>query len=249
MREVTRPDGAQEWGTMKTRTGLRRKGSFPAALRALAGAIALTFAWTQVGGIAYAYRRGDKEDKEKAGAHYKEGKKLFDLGKFAEAIAEWEKGYAAKEDKAFLINLGHAHREMGNFDKAIFYYKRYLVGIDDNAPQRAAVLEYISVLEAKRVEAARKAEEDAKAKEAKNNPPPDLSIKKEPKDSNVPPPPPPPPVEEGGLMSKWWFWAGVVAVVGGGVAIGVVASGGGDGKNFNNPPSNLPIPPGNILRF
>ncbi len=231
---------------MKTRTGPRRKRGFPAAVRALAGAVALIFAGTQLGSVAYAHRRGDKEDKEKAAAHYKEGKKLFDLGKFPEAIAEWEKGYAAKEDKAFLINLGHAHREMGNFDKAIFYYKRYLVGIDDNAPQRAAVLEYISVLEAKRVEAQRKAEEEAKAKEARNNPPPDLSVKKEPKDKPLPPPPPPPP-EEGGILTKWWFWTGVAVVVGGGVAIGVVAS--SSGKDFTQPPSNLPLPPGNILRF
>ena len=245
MRQVTGPDGAEEWGTMKTRIGLRRKARFPAAVRALAGALALIFAGTQLGGVAHAHRRGDKEDKEKAAAHYKEGKKLFDLGKFAEAISEWEKGYAAKEDKAFLINLGHAHREMGNFDKAIFYYKRYLVGIDDNAPQRAAVLEYISVLEAKRVEAQRKAEEEAKAREARNNPPPDLTVKKEPKESTVPPPPPPP--AEGGVVTKWWFWTGVAVVIGGGVATALLVSGGGSGKDFTQPPAGLPA--GNVIRF
>lgn len=186
----------------------------------------------------------DKEDPAKAAAHFREGKKLYDLGKFNEAIAEWENGYEAKPDRAFLINLGHAHRELGNFEKAIFYYKRYLVGTAEDAPNRQLVIERIENME-KRL----KDQQDAKERERlekerleRERKKPDLTVPPPPPPQQQVPPPPPPP-DETPIYGKWWFWTAIVVAAGAGV--GVVLATRSNGVD----PTKAPAGVDNVLDF
>ena len=62
---------------------------------------------------------------------FNQGNTFFDLGQFDKAIDAWQRGYQLKNDPGFLYNIGQAYRTMGDPEKAVFFYKRYLI----NAPK------------------------------------------------------------------------------------------------------------------
>jgi tetratricopeptide (TPR) repeat protein len=118
--------------------------------------------------------------------HYDKGEKLFALGRFDAALLEYEAAFEAKALPGFLFNIGQCHRNLGDYDAAIFSFKKYLK-LDPDADNKEAVLELIDELEAERKE---------------------IVIDE--------PPPPPPPRAGGKkpIYKKWWFWGGVAAVAG-----------------------------------
>lgn len=130
--------------------------------------------------------------------HFDRGQKLFTLGKFDLALDEYQKAYDASPIPDFLYNIGQCHRNLGNYEQAIFSFKRYLQ-LDPEAENRDKVELIIDELQDK-------LERDGAKKQVQ--PPP-------------PPPPPPPQVHgETPFYKKWWFWAGVGVVgVAGGVGI------------------------------
>lgn len=86
------------------------------------------------------------DDAAQARDLFTQGNTFFDLGQFDKAIDAWQRGYQLKNDPGFLYNIGQAYRTMGDADKAIFFYKRYLI----NAPRaknRAEVEQKIEVLQ------------------------------------------------------------------------------------------------------
>ena len=80
-----------------------------------------------LGGPAHA------EDKVAARAHWESGTKFYDLGKYDDAIREFEAAYQAKSDPAFLYNLAQSHRLAGHSADALRFYRTYL----RNAPRAA----------------------------------------------------------------------------------------------------------------
>jgi tetratricopeptide (TPR) repeat protein len=144
--------------------------------------------------------------------HYDRGQKLFALQKFEEALDQFQKAFDAKPIPDFLFNIGQCHRNLGDYDAAIFSFKRYLK-LDPEASNREQVEELISELEDK------KAAEDARK----------LGLRKE--DDERPPPPPP----DRPFYKKWWFWTGVVVV-------GAAGAGGGyylTTRDGGPPPTSL----------
>ncbi|HVZ87832.1 MAG TPA: hypothetical protein VHG72_12735 [Polyangia bacterium] len=88
--------------------------------------------------------RGD--DAQQARELFTQGNTFFDLGQFDKAIDAWQRGYQLKNDPGFLYNIAQAYRTMGDAQKAIFFYKRYL----SNAPKahnRADVEQKIDALQ------------------------------------------------------------------------------------------------------
>jgi hypothetical protein len=86
------------------------------------------------------------DDAAKARELFTQGNTFFDLGQFDKAIAAWQQGYQLKNDPGFLYNIGQAYRTMGDAEKAIFFYKRYLI----NAPKaknKAEVEQKIEILQ------------------------------------------------------------------------------------------------------
>jgi tetratricopeptide (TPR) repeat protein len=132
--------------------------------------------------------------------HFERGEKLYALTRFSEAIDEYQKAFDAKPLPDFLFNIGQCYRNLGDFDSAIFSYRKYLKLAQD-PPNREQVEQLIRDLEAN------KARSDTRR----------LGL-------NRPPPPPPPPSgerpSERPLYTKWWFWTGIAVV---GVAGGVTA--------------------------
>jgi len=81
--------------------------------------------------------------------HFERGEKLFALGKFDEALDEYQKAYDAKPIPDLLFNIGQCYRNLDDYDKAIFSFKKYLKETPD-APNKEAVDKLIEELEDKK---------------------------------------------------------------------------------------------------
>ena len=144
--------------------------------------------------VAYADDPGERAAKR----HYERGQKLFNLQKFDEALDEFQKAYDAKPIPDFLFNIGQCHRNLGDYEAAIFSFKKFLK-LDPDASNREQVEKLIDDLEQKQ-------QEGNSAR---------MGLRKK-KGGD-------PPIEHGEgqpVYKKWWFWTGAAAVVaGGGVGI------------------------------
>ncbi len=170
------------------------------------------------------------DDVQQAREHYAKGKRLYDLGRFADAAREYEAAYQAKDDPALLFNLGQAHRLAGNYPQALLAYKAYLRNVPA-APNRREVEARINEMQAIVDEQTRT-----------NQRPPQGTMEPKPLDTSPstsapppatsPPPAPessttltasaPPPAETTPGYKKWWLWTAVgVVAVGVGVGLGV----------------------------
>ena len=127
--------------------------------------------------------------------HFERGEKLFALGKFDEALEEYQSAFDAKPLPGFLYNIGQCYRNLGDLEQAIFSFKKYLK-LDPEAQNKESVEQLITELEEK------KAKGDG-----------EKFVKKPPKKAEPPKP----------LYTKWWFWTGV-AVVGAGAGVGIYAA-------------------------
>src|SRR4051812_37399458 len=62
-----------------------------------------------------------------ARAHYAQGQAAFNAGRYDQAVAEFEAGFAALPRPGFLLNIGHSERRRGNLRKARAAYKKFLL--------------------------------------------------------------------------------------------------------------------------
>jgi len=83
-----------------------------------------------------------------ARSHYKKGMKAYDLGRFDEAVREFEAAYDADPSPAYLFNIAQAYRRGDNDTKALDLYKTYLRKSPD-AADRASVESIIAEIEKK----------------------------------------------------------------------------------------------------
>jgi tetratricopeptide (TPR) repeat protein len=104
-----------------------------AALLLLASAVA--------GRPAAAARSGGE-----AAAHFERGAKQYDLAHFEQAIAEFEKAYELAPSAILLFNIAQCHRHLGNKERALFFYRRYLEQAPET-PNRADVERRIAELD------------------------------------------------------------------------------------------------------
>src|SRR4030095_6343579 len=65
-------------------------------------------------------------DDPSAKGHFDRGEKLFAVGKFKEALDEYQQAYDAEPLAALLFNIGQCHRNLNDYDAAIFSFKKYL---------------------------------------------------------------------------------------------------------------------------
>jgi len=174
---------------------------------------------------------GGIDDEKEARRLFEHAELEFNVGKFPEALADYQSAYEAKPLPGFLFNIAQCYRNTGNFERARFFFRRYLA-LEPHAPNRHRVDELIAEmsrqLEAKQAEAAAAPATSPRPVDAK---PPDPS-------DTMPPTPPPPALVEAAAPSavlvtspapvapsahrpawrRWWFWTGVAVVVAGGVA-------------------------------
>ena len=118
--------------------------------------------------------------------HFERGEKLFALGKFDEALEEYQTAFDAKPLPGFLYNIGQCYRNLGDLDQAIFSFKKYL-RLEPEAENKDAVERLITDLEEQKERG--EGEKFTRRKKGGGDKP---------------------------ITSKWWFWTGIGAVVIGG---------------------------------
>ena len=66
------------------------------------------------------------DDVEAAKQHYKEGMRLYDLGRYIEAAKEYEHAFEAKDLPEFLYDAAQAYRLGQDYPAALRFYRSYL---------------------------------------------------------------------------------------------------------------------------
>ena len=82
-------------------------------------------------------------DEKQARELYERAEKSFDVGKFAEALTDYQAAYEAKPLPGFLFNIAQCYRNMGNYERARFFFRRYLT-LQPHAPNHRRVEELIA---------------------------------------------------------------------------------------------------------
>jgi tetratricopeptide (TPR) repeat protein len=162
---------------------------------------------------------------ERAEVHFKEGK-------FAEALAEYQAGYAVAPLPGFLINIAQCHRRLGDLNQARAAYRKFIIVAPDSP--------YIHEVKAIIVEL-----DDLLMINANNEtPPPPTQVPSNPapvaaeKSPSLTPSrqtettnnllvtAPATPVPEAASGTRWWFWGtvGAVVVVGAATALYLLQS-------------------------
>ena len=85
--------------------------------------------------------------KTEAKSHYRHGVAEYNLGHFEEAIPEFEKAYQLDPAPVLLFNIAQSHFKIGNHERAIFFYRRYLDS-EPTAKERVEIEERVRKLEA-----------------------------------------------------------------------------------------------------
>jgi tetratricopeptide (TPR) repeat protein len=93
-----------------------------------------------------AWAQANTDSKTAAREHYARGTSYYDLGKYDDAIKEFEAAYQLKNDPAFLYNLAQSYRLAGNAERALHFYRTYLRYMP-KAPNRAEIGDRIAALE------------------------------------------------------------------------------------------------------
>mgnify|MGYP002399369518 CR=1 FL=1 len=175
-------------------------------------------------------------EKAKAKKEYQAAQKQYDLGNFKDALAGFSEAYRLDPRPPFLFNIGQCHRMLGEHERAVFFFDRFLSFYPPGkAPNDKVVRELLAEEEAK-VKAAQAPPPEAPRAEPPPPvapPPPTLEPAPFPSGAAAAPPPPPPLVPkdepvttvetEGGITGKWWFWTAVGVVAAGAIAGGAIA--------------------------
>jgi tetratricopeptide (TPR) repeat protein len=169
----------------------------------------------------------DPRQEKVARTHFEAAEKAFNVGRFEDALAEYQVAYDALPLPAFVFNIAQCHRNLGNAEQAIFFYQRYL-SLEPQASNRG-VVEDLIIEQQHRLDAAR----------ASAPPPPQLAA---PVELDVQPPgastlapapalhpalaPPPPDQPRRRISPKWWLFGALgVALLGGVTVLAIRNSG------------------------
>ena len=174
---------------------------------------------------------GGSEAERQARAHHTLGQAAFKAGRYDDAVAEFEAGFAALPRPGFLLNIGLAERKRGNLRKARAAYKKYLL-VEPATKLRAEVAALLAELDSALAD-----EEggDRAASPAKVAPPAQAAPAVVPPPAAPPPAvqlsaaPAPAPAPPAPIYRRPWFWAAAGAVVlGAATAIYLSRRGGAD---------------------
>ncbi len=159
---------------------------------------------------------------------FEEAEKNYYLGRFGKALELYSKAYEVLPLPGFLFNIGQCHRMMGNYERAIFFYRGYLRAKDTKNKEVVERLIQECEEKARQQRRARGTPEGQTAQRpVRPSPPraarpgksqqqvPALAVSR--RDKRAKP-----------FYATWWFWTAVgvgVAVLAAGIAGGVLASG------------------------
>lgn len=71
-------------------------------------------------------RPAQSREQREADRHFRSGVALFKDGKYAEALAEFERAYEIAPHPLVLYNIASCHRQLSHYADAVTYYRRFL---------------------------------------------------------------------------------------------------------------------------
>jgi tetratricopeptide (TPR) repeat protein len=86
------------------------------------------------------------DDEAEGRGRFKRGQELYNDGRFLEAAAEFEAGFAAAPRPLFLLNIGHSYRRAGELRKAKRAYE-LLLRVDPTTQYRAEVESLVTTID------------------------------------------------------------------------------------------------------
>ena len=144
-------DGAAERGA---ESPLKRQRVPLLSLKALASlrAFALAFSLLAAGparGALPALPEAVAPPDVEVDEHVAQGRRLYLLGRYQDAIGEYRRAYELRADPQFLFQIAEAYRQLGATEQALFYYERYLAGAAAG-PDRAVAEQRVAEIESLR---------------------------------------------------------------------------------------------------
>jgi hypothetical protein len=191
------------------------------------------------------------QQKQEIHVHYQQATRAYDLGKYQEAVEQYQKVYEIDGDPVMLYNIAQAYRLNDQPQESIHFYRRYLQRSPE-ARNKEDVERKITAME-KLIEERRKAaaqvtpppKTDVKPVAVPAPPPPPPVVA--PPVVVAPPPPPPPPETSTTRLVVGWSMVGVgVASIAVAIVEGIKAKNRGDELTRmqgqpTDPISNLPV--------
>ena len=77
---------------------------------------------------------------------FEQAEAKFNVGRFDEALVDYQAAYDAEPLPAFLFNIGQCYRNMGNYERAQFFFRRY-TALDPRSPNRPAAERLIAEMD------------------------------------------------------------------------------------------------------
>ena len=185
------------------------------------------------------------QQKQEIHVHYQQATRAYDLGKYQEAVDEYQKVYEIDGDPVMLYNIAQAYRLNDQPQESIHFYRRYL--------QRSPEARNKEDVERKITAMEKLIEERRKAAALVAPPPPKTEVKPVavpepvapppvPAPVVVAPPPPPPPEHSATRTIVGWSMVGVgVASIAVAIVEGIKAKNRGDTLTQKSSTAN-PIP-------
>jgi len=174
---------------------------------------------------------------QQARADSNRAKVAYDLGRFEEALQAYSEAYEHKPLPGFLFNIAQCHKQLGNCERANFFYRRYLT-VAPSVKDPAAVEKLIQECEAKLAEQQRlKDEQAALLKQQQEAERARLALAAA---SQAASSAPAVAQEDPPVYQQWWFWTSI------GVAAVVVAAGAGTTALVLSQPATTPPTLGSV---
>jgi len=203
------------------------------------------------------WAQSSAQPEARARQYFAEGTGYFRGGRYLDAEAAFAAGFELSHKPGFLWNMAECARLLGNRERALELYRRYVKEAPAGAQRGEAdarILELEPVADRKgdnaldrtnvewRGAAAPSASASAPASSSSSPQAPAPAILLEQKSPNANRIFEPTPAEASKpVYTRWWFWTGAAAVVAGAVVTAVVLSSSSSGSHDNPAPSGTTV--------
>jgi len=144
-----------------------------------------------------------------ASTHYETGLALYGLGHFEDAVSEFRKAYEVQARPEFLLHIGRSFQQLGQSEKALYFFKRYISTAPPEAAEREEASAFVAKFDAEHpVTPTRETPLPSAA--------PAVAVTQTNQEFREP------------VWQRWWVWSAVGVFVIASVGIGVVLARGAD---------------------
>ncbi len=116
------------------------------------------------GALGAAPDKSDRVDIQ-AREKFRIAQKAFNLGSFEQALDYYSQAYSLKAHPGFLFNIAQCYRMLREYERAAFFYKRYLSLATPGRAEEALVTDLIQEVETKQAQLDQEARDQAEAAE------------------------------------------------------------------------------------